>query len=586
MKKLIFFIVFIALAIILIAQEIQHETIVVNIEVPVRVFDRGKFVENLTIDDFNVYEDGKLQDVVAVYLIKKTNIERKEIGAKEEEARIKFTPEVSRNFVLLFEIHEYLPKIGKAIEYFFEEVFLPGDTLKVVTPIKTYDFNVKSLERFTGKEIAKELIGQLRKDIKMSTAEYRSLLNDFENLMEFARTAARDVRTLVRKMYVDILAKLRNLRYIDEKKLLYFTDFLKNIDGPKHVFIFHQKLIVPVMRLSIDYTIEDLEDFEAYVSFDERKVKQAFSDSSISTHFIYLTKTSGTDLVNQEGVSVTSRGLLDTTSTTVPITETQDLSANFFSAFMEIAQTTGGTTDSSANAASSFKKAVNAAENYYLLYYRPLNYKEDGKFKNIKVRIKGKNFKVTHRAGYFAEKIDSSQPVARESKPVERESEPVEKETIKKSLPFINRGLRQYQSGDLAAAVEDFTRAIEIDPTNARAYYYRGLAFEDLEDPYSAVEGYTKAIEINPGYAEAYNNRGCLMVKEGNYEEAIKDFTSAIKIKPDYATAYFNRGNAWIGLGEYSNALKDFKKAVELDPEKREKASEKIKFCESKIKDK
>jgi tetratricopeptide (TPR) repeat protein len=76
------------------------------------------------------------------------------------------------------------------------------------------------------------------------------------------------------------------------------------------------------------------------------------------------------------------------------------------------------------------------------------------------------------------------------------------------------------------------------------------------------------------------------MVKEGDYEEAIKDFTEAIKIKPGYATAYFNRGNAWMGLGEYRNALKDFKKAIELDPKKREKASEKIKFCEFKIKDK
>ncbi len=404
MKKVIFFIVFIALAIILIAQEIQHETIVVNIEVPVRVFDKGKFVENLIIEDFNVYEDGKFQDVVAVYLIKKTNIEREEIGAKEEEAGIRFSPEVSRNFVLLFEVYEYLPKVGKAVEYFFEEVFLPGDTLKVVTPIKAYDFNVKALERFTGKEISKELTGQLRKDIKKSTAEYRSLLNDFANLMEFAKTAGRDVRTLVRKMYVDILAKLRNLRYIDEKKLLYFTDFLKNIDGPKHVFIFHQKLIVPVMRLEIDYTIEDLEDFEAYLSFDERKVKQAFSDSSISTHFIYLTKTSGMDLANQESEAIaTNRSFFrETTPPTIPITETQDLSASFFNAFREIAQTTGGTTDSSANAASSFKKAVNAAENYYLLYYRPSNYKEDGKFKSIEVKVRGKNYRVTHRAGYFA----------------------------------------------------------------------------------------------------------------------------------------------------------------------------------------
>jgi len=71
MKKQICLLGIFFLGLILTAQEITHETIVVNIEVPVRVFDRGKFVENLTIDDFEVYEDGKLQNVVAVYMIKK-----------------------------------------------------------------------------------------------------------------------------------------------------------------------------------------------------------------------------------------------------------------------------------------------------------------------------------------------------------------------------------------------------------------------------------------------------------------------------------------------------------------------------------
>lgn len=47
--------------------------------------------------------------------------------------------------------------------------------------------------------------------------------------------------------------------------------------------------------------------------------------------------------------------------------------------------------------------AALASENYYLLYYTPMNYKSDGKFKKIKVRIKGKKYKVTHRAGYIAD---------------------------------------------------------------------------------------------------------------------------------------------------------------------------------------
>ncbi len=51
----------------------------------------------------------------------------------------------------------------------------------------------------------------------------------------------------------------------------------------------------------------------------------------------------------------------------------------------------------------SFKQAMEASENYYLIYYKPKDYKSDGKFKKIKVKIKGKNYRVLHRAGYIAD---------------------------------------------------------------------------------------------------------------------------------------------------------------------------------------
>lgn len=65
-------------------RQFQHSTGVVNIEVPVRVFDGDRFVENLTIDDFDVLEDGKPQRIVGLYLIKKTDI-RKETAPKALE---------------------------------------------------------------------------------------------------------------------------------------------------------------------------------------------------------------------------------------------------------------------------------------------------------------------------------------------------------------------------------------------------------------------------------------------------------------------------------------------------------------------
>jgi len=55
-------------------QQLTHDVAVVNIEVPVRVYDGNRFVDSLTIDDFEVYENDVLQKVEAVYLVRKTDV--------------------------------------------------------------------------------------------------------------------------------------------------------------------------------------------------------------------------------------------------------------------------------------------------------------------------------------------------------------------------------------------------------------------------------------------------------------------------------------------------------------------------------
>lgn len=384
------------------SQKIQHEAIVINIEVPVRVYKGNTFIDNLTIDDFEIYEEGILQKAEAMYLVKKTNIEREETTAMDtKEARKRFAPRVARNFVFLFEIHEFLPRIGTAIEYFFDEVFLPEDSLTLVTPQKTYHFDNRALEKYAPKEIAQQFIGQLRADVRMSTVEYRSLLNDLVLVENFEKDAADpDVEDLVRSMHSNIVGRLRNLRYLDENKMLEFAASLENTEGPKHVFFFLQKLQVPIIRYNPVFGFDDLEEFEAYSAVDEDKIKRIFSSSSITAHMIYITKITDTGL--DWGGALTAKDEYDTEQTTMP-REIQDISANFFSSFKDIADATGGIVESSTNAAASFKKTMQASEQYYLLYYTPQDYRADGLYKEIKVRIKGQNYRISHRAGYIAD---------------------------------------------------------------------------------------------------------------------------------------------------------------------------------------
>ncbi|NQT79162.1 MAG: hypothetical protein HQ555_02055, partial [Candidatus Aminicenantes bacterium] len=119
MKKQFLLICALILSLTIFAQELAHESLVINIEVPVRVFKGGTFVDNLTIDDFEVYEDGKLQKIEAVYLIKKTKIERK------EEEKKKFEPQTSRSFYIFFQVTHYTSRMGDAVSYFIQNVLIP-----------------------------------------------------------------------------------------------------------------------------------------------------------------------------------------------------------------------------------------------------------------------------------------------------------------------------------------------------------------------------------------------------------------------------------------------------------------------------
>jgi len=372
------------------AQDIQHQVGVVNIEVPVRVFKGSTFIDDLTIDDFEIYEDNILQKIEAVYLIKKNSI-------KKEEGEQPFSPKITRNFVLLFEITEYLPKIEKAIDYFFNYVIQQGDSLMVITPMKTYNFKSEAIKKLPKDVIIDQLKGKLRKDTQLGNSEYWSLINDLKYVMSDPEL---DLEVRLQN-YESSLHRLDGMRSINGKKLLDFAEHLKNLEGQKHVFLFYQKELIP----KIDYrTIMQLESnnqdhpdlimklyelFDFYkrdIAFDVDNVKQAFSDSLISIHFL---------LITAQRPQMQSLGY----SNAIRMEEqTEDI----FSAFSEMAKATGGLVDSSANAAVSFEKAVKASENYYLLYYSPKNYELNGKFKTIKVKLKNMNYRITHRAGYIA----------------------------------------------------------------------------------------------------------------------------------------------------------------------------------------
>ncbi|HEY9866137.1 MAG TPA: tetratricopeptide repeat-containing serine protease family protein, partial [Candidatus Obscuribacterales bacterium] len=131
---------------------------------------------------------------------------------------------------------------------------------------------------------------------------------------------------------------------------------------------------------------------------------------------------------------------------------------------------------------------------------------------------------------------------------------------------YYARGAANYNQGNYRAALDDFTKVINVNPDNANAYIYRGLTRSDLKDYQGAISDYDKALKINPNNAIAYNNRGTARYYLKDYQGAISDFDKALKIDPNSANAYAGRGSVRIDLKDYQGAISDCDKALKIDP--------------------
>ena len=131
---------------------------------------------------------------------------------------------------------------------------------------------------------------------------------------------------------------------------------------------------------------------------------------------------------------------------------------------------------------------------------------------------------------------------------------------------YFRRGNRAYEEGDFPKVIEEYSKAIELDPDNAKIYVNRGNAYNETGRNREAIENYNKAIELDPDDAAAYNNRGAAYAADNKPNEAIADYSKAIELKPDYAEAYNNRGAAYNETGRNREAIADYSKAIELDP--------------------
>ena len=75
-----------------------------------------------------------------------------------------------------------MPKIGEALDYFIQNVIMPGDGLTIVSPMKTYRLKPRAFEARSREEIVEKIKGILRMDSLIGSSEYRDIIHELEDM--------------------------------------------------------------------------------------------------------------------------------------------------------------------------------------------------------------------------------------------------------------------------------------------------------------------------------------------------------------------------------------------------------------------
>lgn len=178
------------------------------------------------------------------------------------------------------------------------------------------------------------------------------------------------------------------------------------------------------------------------------------------------------------------------------------------------------------------------------------------------IRYRGVNFRMTPYRENFLRNTGASEQLITSI----QQARLVTKTLAAGSAEYYFRQAGDCSDSDSKCRLDNYTKAIQINPKYLTAYSNRGLLYKGLGLKPLALADYNKAIELAPNFALVYINRGALYIAEKDFTLAVSDFNQALAINPRFATAYYNRGFARFNLGNIRQALADYNQAIEINP--------------------
>jgi tetratricopeptide (TPR) repeat protein len=133
----------------------------------------------------------------------------------------------------------------------------------------------------------------------------------------------------------------------------------------------------------------------------------------------------------------------------------------------------------------------------------------------------------------------------------------------------LGLGRAQIARRDTASAITELTKATELDPKLAEAFYQLGFVQLMMKgDAKAALAPLEKAASLEPQNALYATSFGAALVGAGSFDKAIEVLTAATAL-PDYdrEEGYVALGQAFVNTKRYQDAVAPLEKATALKPD-------------------
>jgi tetratricopeptide (TPR) repeat protein len=135
---------------------------------------------------------------------------------------------------------------------------------------------------------------------------------------------------------------------------------------------------------------------------------------------------------------------------------------------------------------------------------------------------------------------------------------------------YLNRGRVHVLQGRTHEGICDLTRALDLEEHDFQAYWWRGDAQTICGRHFAAIADYTRALELRPDLFVVRYNRAVAYRQGEEYSRALAELDELVQLKPAHGALYLNRGLIHLARGELARAADEFRAALRRQPDSQE----------------